>query len=530
MSSQRNILIAGGGTAGWLTACYLAKVLGQGEDAPSITVIESPDIGIIGVGEGTFPTIRTTLQTLGIDEARFLRESTATYKQGIKFLDWCKTPAPDAHGNLQHEYYLHPFEAPYHVEGAGLLPYWLLQDEATRPAFADAVTVQQRVANANRAPKRIHEGNYAGPLNFAYHFDAQKFAHLLAERGQELGVRHLSGTIKEVPLDDTGAIACLRTAEHGDLTADLYIDCTGFSSLLLGQALKVPFKSVRQYLFADRAITCQVPYGDHHCDINSYTVSTGQEAGWTWDIGLNTRRGIGYVYSSDHSSDDRAEEILRGYVGKDTDISPRLIHFNAGYRERQWEKNCVAVGLAGNFFEPLESTAIVLIEIAAGYIADFFPRTGPVDAPARQYNRLMTARMERIVNFLKLHYCISQRTEPFWRDNTDPNSIPDDFRYLLDLWKHRPPSRFDFQIDLESFAYFSYQYILYGMGFKTDLEPSRGSYPHAENAQKIFDKIRHFSENAVKDLPSHRDLIDKVYEHGFTQRQPDRPAQRPARA
>ncbi len=522
MTQQRSILIAGGGTAGWLTACYLAKVLGQGEDTPEITLIESPDIGIIGVGEGTFPTIRTTLQTLGIDEATFLRESTATYKQGIKFVDWAKTPKPDAHGNLQHDHYLHPFEAPYHVDGAGLLPYWLLQDEATRPAFADAVTVQHRVAEANKAPKRIHEGNYNGPLNFAYHFDATRFAHLLELRGRELGVRHLKGAIRHVHLDAAGAIDRLTTAEHGDLRADLYIDCTGFASLLLGQALKVPFTSVRKHLFTDRAVTCQVPYGDHHCAINSYTVSTGHDAGWTWDIGLDARRGVGYVYSSDHTSDDRAEQVLRDYVGRDADISPRLIHFDAGYRERQWEKNCVAVGLAAGFFEPLESTAIVLIEIAAGYIADFFPRTGPVDAPARQYNRLMVARMERIVNFLKLHYCITQRTEPFWRDNIEPSSIPDDFRYLLDLWKHRPPSRFDFQIDLESFAYFSYQYILYGMGFKTDLEPSRGSYPHVENAQKIFEKIRHFSENAVKDLPSHRDLIDQVYEHGFVTRSPDK--------
>lgn len=523
MSDKRSILIAGGGTAGWLTACYLAQVLGRGDQTcPDITVIESPDIAIIGVGEGTFPTIRTTLKTLGIDEARFLRDSTATYKQGIKFVDWVKTPEPDAFGNLQHDYYLHPFEAPYHVEGAGLLPYWLLMDEKTRPAFADAVTVQQRVANASKAPKRIHEGNYNGPLNFAYHFDAMKFAAILAERGVDLGVRHLKGTIGEVHLAEDGSIAGIDTAEHGRLEADLYIDCTGFASVLLGKALKTPFTSVKKHLFTDRAITCQVPYDDPHCDINSYTVSTAHEAGWTWDIALNTRRGIGYVYSSDHTSDDRAEEVLRRYVGKDAEISPRRIRFDAGYRDSQWVKNCVGVGLSGSFFEPLESTGIVLIEIAAGYIAEFFPRTGPVEAPARLYNKLMKARMERITNFIKLHYCITQRQEPFWRDNADPATIPDDFRYLLELWKHRPPSRFDFQIDLESFAYFSYQYILYGMGFKTDLGPSRGSYPYVENAQKIFDRVRGFADGALKDLPSHRDLIDQVYERGFVTRPPDK--------
>lgn len=512
MTSPRSILIAGGGTAGWLTACYLAKTLG-GETGrgPQITLIESPEIGVIGVGEGTFPTIRTTLQTLGIDEAAFLRETTATYKQGIKFVDWVKAPEDG-----QHEHYLHPFDAPYWVEGGGLLPYWLLQDEAARLPFAEAVTFQPRVADADRAPKRPYEGNFSGPLNFAYHFDAVKFAKLLEHRGVELGVRHLRGTIGQVELTAEGAIDHIVSPEHGDLKADLYVDCTGFAALLIGKALGVEQKSVRPYLFADRAVTCQVPYEAPKSPIHSYTVATAHEAGWTWDIGLSERRGVGYVYCSDYSSDERAEEIVRAYAGPMAkDVTTRVIRFDPGYRETQWVKNCVAVGLSAGFFEPLEATGIIMIEVAAGMIAEFFPHSGRIDASAGLFNRLMRQRCEKIANFLKLHYCLTNREEPFWRDNTAADTIPEELRDMLDMWKHRPPSRFDFVTDVETFPYFSYQYILYGMGFKTDLEAARGSYPNAEAAQKIFDKVKGFGEHAVKDLPTHRELIEQIYQHGF---------------
>jgi tryptophan 7-halogenase len=519
MTSPRSILIAGGGTAGWLTACYLAKVLGSVPGrTPAITLIESPDIGIIGVGEGTFPTIRTTLQTLGIDEATFLRETTATYKQGIKFVDWLQTPVDG-----QHNHYLHPFDAPYWVEGAGLLPYWLLQDDKTRPPFAEAVTFQPRVADADRAPKRPYEGNFSGPLNFAYHFDAVKFARLLEQRGIELGVRHLRGTIGEVTLSEDGAIDRLYSPEHGALTADLYIDCTGFAALLIGKAMNVEQTSVRKYLFTDRAVTCQVPYPAPKSPIHSYTVATAQEAGWTWDIGLSERRGVGYVYSSDHTSDDRAEEVVRAYAGPMVkDLSTRIIRFDPGYRETQWVKNCVAVGLSAGFFEPLEATGIIMIEVAAGMIAEFFPYAGPIDASAGRFNTVMRQRCEKIVNFLKLHYCLTQREEPFWRDNTAEETIPSELRDMLAMWKHRPPSRFDFLTDVETFPYFSYQYILYGMEFDTDLTAARGSYPDVEAAQKVFERIRTFGDHAVKDLPTHRELIEQVYRNGFIDRQKDK--------
>jgi len=210
-------------------------------------------------------------------------------------------------------------------------------------------------------------------------------------------------------------------------------------------------------------------------------------------------------------SDAEAEQVLRSYAGERIDqVETRILSFEPGYREQQWIGNTVAVGLSGGFLEPLESTGVVVIEAAIAMIAELFPHTGPVDAPARRFNQLMTARYENIVNFLKLHYCLSRREEPFWRDNVDPDSIPDRLRDMLDQWRHRPPSRYDFIIDLESFAFFNYQYILYGMEFRTDLSPGRADFPDVRAAEKLFQKIRNFGERATADLPTHRALIEQI--------------------
>jgi tryptophan halogenase len=506
-ASRRRILIVGGGTAGWLTAAYLAKHLALSERSHlELTLLESPDIGVIGVGEGTFPTIRATLQFLGIDERRFIRETAATFKQGIRFVDWASAPRDG-----RHHQFLHPFEAPFYTEGTSLVPYWLLQDEGTRPPFAQAVTIQQRVAEAMRAPKRAHEASYAGPLNYAYHFDAVKLARLLAERARELGVRHVEATLSGVARDASGAIDHVDTLQHGAFHADLYIDCSGLRAELIGQAPGAAFKSVRHHLFTDRALTCKLPSGSPDAALESCTIATAHEAGWTWEIGLNGARGIGCVYSSDHMSDERAAAILRGYVGAGhDDMATRRIPFVPGYREKQWVRNCVAVGLSAGFLEPLESTGLVLIEAAVGMIAEMFPHGGPVEAPARRFNELMTARFDNIVNFLKLHYCVSRREEPFWRDNADPGSIPERLAELLEQWKYRPPGRFDFTLDTESFAFFNYQYILYGMGYFTDLGGARADFTQGQEADRIFAKIRRFGDRALVGLPSHRALIEQI--------------------
>jgi len=500
---KRSILVVGGGTAGWLTAAYLARYLGISEDGPlSVTLLESPEIGIIGVGEGTFPTIRTTLKFLGMKEADFMRETAATFKQGIRFTGW-------ADGSDQ---FYHPFEAPLQTEGAGLVPYWLLQDEKTRAPFAEAMTFQKRVIEAMRAPKRPLEGEFEGPLNYAYHFDAAKVAQALARRAKELGVRHVEGTVTGVVLDASGAVDHLLTRQQEAIKADFYVDCSGFHAELIGRALKAPLKSLRSVLPVDRALACHVPYASPDAPIESCTVAAAHEAGWTWDIGLEGARGVGCVYSSDHMDEAQAEQTLRAYLGPDDGDQPlRSLSFESGYRETPWIKNCVAIGLSAGFLEPLESTGIVLIEVAVGMLAELFPHDGRWDAPAARFNRLMAQRYDNIVNFLKLHYCLSRRDEPFWRDNRVEASIPDGLRDLLDQWKVRPPGRFDFDLDLESFAFFNYQYILYGMGFETDLSAARGAYPDSDGASRQFARIRAFGDRAVRDLPLHRTSLRQTY-------------------
>lgn len=509
MTPKRRILIVGGGTAGWLTAAYLARYLRLSERSHlEVTVLESPDIGIVGVGEGTFPTIRSTLQFLGIDEAQFIRETSATLKQGIRFVDWVPSPA----GAAPHQFF-HPFEAPFFADDLNLVPYWLLQDPATRPPFAEAMTLQARVAAAQRAPKRAGEAAYAAPLNYAYHFDALKLSRLLAERARQLGVRHLQGTVTGVTLDAQGAITHLDAAgqEHPErMQADLYVDCTGFRAELIGRMPGGGFKSVRHQLFADRALACKLPLAADGV-MESCTIATAHEAGWLWEIGLNGARGIGCVYSRSHLSDDRAAEILRAYCGPGhEDVAMRSIPFSPGYREQQWVGNCVAVGLSAGFLEPLEATGLVLVEAAVGMIAEMLPHSGPMGAPARRFNELMTARFENIINFLKLHYALSRRPEPFWRDNAAAASIPERLAGLLEEWRLRPPGRFDFVLDTETFAFFNYQYILYGMGFATDLGAGRGDFPRVEEADKVFAKIQRFAERAVAELPSHRALIQQI--------------------
>ncbi|WP_174278327.1 tryptophan halogenase family protein [Sphingomonas bacterium] len=502
MPRVREILIVGGGTAGWLAAAYLAKALGG---SVRVTLLESSEIGIIGVGEGTFPTIRDTLRFIGVEETDLVREASATFKQGVRFTGWQSSA-----GEGSPHSYLHPFEPPFHGEGTGLIPYWLRQDELTRPSFADAMTLQSRVAAARRAPKQPGDGDFTGPLAYAFHFDAARFVGLVADRARALGVKHLSGQVRAVETDERGWIAGVSTDE-GTLTADLFVDCTGFRAELIGRTLASPFHSVAGRLFTDRALTCKLPYDTPDAPIESYTVATAHEAGWIWDIGLAGARGVGCVYASRYIDDDRAAAILADYLGSAAgSVTPRRLAFEPGWRERPWIGNCVAVGLAGGFLEPLESTGTVLIEAAVGIIAELFPRQGPIDLSAARFNELMSARYATIVNFLKLHYCLSRRPEPFWRDNADPATVPERLRDLIDQWRWRPPSRFDFQLDVESFAYFNYQYILYGMDFRTELAEGAGDFPHAAEADRQFSRIRAFGERAARDLPSHRALVDAL--------------------
>ncbi|MDC7676138.1 tryptophan halogenase family protein [Asticcacaulis machinosus] len=504
----KNVLIVGGGTAGWVTAGYLARMLSAASpDGARISLIESEDIGIIGVGEGTFPSIRKTLKRIGVDEADLVRECDATFKQGISFRGW-RTGAGDS--------YFHPFEAAFSPGGLDLLSYWLAGAVGDR-SWDEVSTVQTRVAELGLAPKLdTHEG-YAAPLSYAYHFDAVKLARLLRRVGIANGVRHLTGTVTDVKLGEDGSVDYLISREHGELRADLYIDCTGFHAQLIGKALQSPYRSVRDSLFTNRALAMQVPYEREDAPIPSYTISTAQPAGWTWDIGLDGRRGIGYVYSTDHTSDDEAEAVLRRYIGPESDdLNPRKLEFEPGYRPVQWVKNVVAIGLSAGFVEPLEATGIGFAEGAALVLAAIFPWSGPVDGPAKQFNDIMSRRYAHVVDFIKMHYCLTQRKDtPFWRDNAAPDSIYDSLKDRLERWRYRMPDFVDVDLNHDIFTEANWQYVLYGMGFKTDLGDRKGALKYFEDAKVAFADVARQADVAARKLPAHRDLITSVRRHGF---------------
>jgi glycine/D-amino acid oxidase-like deaminating enzyme len=515
----KRIVIVGGGTAGWLTAAYLSRALPAAAmpGGCAITLVESAEIGTIGVGEGSFPSLRSTLATLGRSEAEFLRASDATFKQGVRFVGWAGSPTPGSNADD----YFHPFNLPLGGENPGLLPFWLdTAADPARPSYADAVTVQERLIRADKAPKRRADPDFSGPMNYAYHFDAGKLATWLREVATANGVTRIEGTVATVSRHEDGDIAALTLADGRAIEGDFFIDCSGFRSLLIGETLGSPFRSVEDVLFNDRAIAMQIPDARPDQPIAPYTRATAHAAGWIWDIGLPSRRGTGCVYSSRHMSDDEAERTIRAYAGpQGGTLNTRLLKFRTGYRERQWIGNTVAIGLSAGFFEPLESTGIMLIEVAARMVAEMLTGSADKDARAgaeRSFNRHMAARFGSIVEFLKLHYCVSRRTDTaYWRDNTDPASWPEGLRDKLAQWRHRVPSRFDFVLDYETFLPPSWAFILHGMGF--DTEAGKGAFAASpadgRDAAAAFGKVRQAAQQALQALPDHRSLIDQYHKN-----------------
>jgi 2-polyprenyl-6-methoxyphenol hydroxylase-like FAD-dependent oxidoreductase len=475
---MKSVLIVGGGTAGWITAGYLARTLGtQLPGGVRITLVESAHTGLQGLGEGTHPSVRQTLRRIGIDEPSLVRDCGTSFKQGAKFAHWRYPP-----GRGHPDHYLHSFQVTHATAGLDLLPYWLLGVAGQNINWDEVNTTQKRVADSGRAPKLIDHPHYEAPLNYAYHFDTMKLAALLRKQGIASGVRRVLDTVDAVNLAEDGSIRSVTARAHGELQADLFIDCTGFRAQLIGAALGVPYTSCRSVLFCDTALVMQVPYERPDAPIASYTIATAHESGWISEIGLDSRRGISNVYSSDHMDDARAEQILWAYVDKTGGgraghgLRTRKIRFEAGYREINWKKNCVAIGLSGGFFEPLEATRIRFTEVAAIMLSNLFPWGGDLETAAKQYNQIMRRRYERALDFIKLHYCLSERRDSrFWLDNVDSASIPESLQELLRMWQHRPPGAIDIDRNVDLFEESSWQSVLYGMGYETDLQPWRNS-------------------------------------------------------
>ena len=509
----RRIVIVGGGTAGWITAGVLAsRFPKRGEEGIGVTLIESRQQPPIGVGEGTWPTIRATLKQIGVSETEFLRSCDASFKQGSKFARWVNGSASDA--------YLHPFTLPVGSEQQTLAPYWL--EGRRERSFADSMCFQSELCSLGLAPKQITTPEFTGLANYAYHLDAGKFVPFLQTHCvDKLGVEHLYDEIVEIQADETGDITQLITKSGKPLAGDLFIDCSGFSALLIGKLFGVPFLPQKDVLFVDRAWAVQVPYAQEEAPIASVTLSTAQLNGWVWDIGLTSRRGVGYVFSSSHVSDDAALEELKGYLNTAGDaaeaLSFRKININGGYRREFWVRNCVAVGLSAGFLEPLEASAIVMIELSAKAIANLLPgeRSGMQHA-ARHFNDTFRYRWERIIDFLKLHYVLSQRSDSaFWSDNRRAESIPESLRAGLEFWRQHCPWHEEFSRQEEVFSAASYQYVLYGMGFQTQVPPGLLNDRDRDMArQKMTESLQH--ANALgKTLPGNRDLLNRIRRFGL---------------
>jgi tryptophan 7-halogenase len=509
----RRILIVGGGTAGWITAGVLAsRFPTRGAEGVSITLVESRGVPPIGVGEGTWPTIRTTLQTIGVSETDFLRECDASFKQGTQFAGWVNGGDADT--------YYHPFTLPAAFAERNLAPYWL--ESPRNSSFADSLCFQTQLCEKGLAPKLITTPEYAGLANYAYHLDAGKFAPFLQNHCTlKLGVRHVYDEIVSVHSDEAGDISHLKMKSGSRLDADLYIDCSGFTALLIGKHFGVPFIAKRDSLFVDKAWAVQVPYASEDAPIASVTKSTALSAGWVWDIGLTTRRGVGYVFSSNHVSNEAALEELQGYLAANGGLSPALsfrrIDINTGYRQEYWRRNCVAVGLSAGFLEPLEASAIVMIELSAKSIANLLPgcRTGMPRA-AQLFNETFRYRWERIVDFLKLHYLLTQRTDsPFWLDNRRKESIPESLQSSLEYWRHHCPWHEDFSHREEVFAAASYQYILYGMGFETATPQSLLNESDRAAARDTMHETARHAKSLSASLPANREILTKVRRYGL---------------
>ncbi|WDE14582.1 tryptophan 7-halogenase [Thalassomonas haliotis] len=505
----RDIVIVGGGTAGWLMASRLAAKYQTSPDCPvNITLVESPSVKPVGVGEGTWPGMRKTLQAIGIRESDFMRECDASFKQGSKFNGW-------RNGNADDSYY-HPFTLPQGYDELDMMRFF--QHSQPQGSFAGTVCPQVAICQQGLAPKQITTPEYAGVVNYGYHLNAGKFAGLLKRHCLEkFNLSYVLDEVVKVNGAANGDIASVSTENHGDICGDFFIDCTGFASLLLGDFYRVPFIGQSDVLFADTALAVQIPYPAADSPIACVTQSTATAVGWIWDIGLTNRRGVGHVYASGYCSEIEAEQQLANYLGQAFNGAEiKKISIKPGYPSHAWEKNCLAVGLSAGFLEPLEASAIVQVELAADWLCLQLPANRPaMDIIAKRYNQEFSYRWQQIIDFLKLHYVLSRRSDnDFWLDNRHPDSIPASLQQLLSLWRYHYPGQNEFPRSREIFNLYSYQYILAGMNFCSETAYALTA-SQSDSGRQHLKTGEQLKAQYLQHLPGHRALLEKIAQYGF---------------
>jgi tryptophan halogenase len=426
-----NIVIVGGGTAGWMTAAAFASVLG--EKKCRIRLIESSEIGIVGVGEATLPHIRFFNKRIGIDERELMAKTQATFKLGIEFVDWARIG----------DSYIHPFGAyGSRMAGVPFHNYWLRRQRAGDTAALEDYSLPIVASRMNKfALPSEDPSDVLSTFGYAFQFDASLYAAYLRGFAEQRGVRRTDGKIVDVNLRGTdGWIESVKLEDGSVVSGDLFIDCSGFRGLLIEQSLKTGYDEWTKWLPCDRAAA--VPC-ENAGPLTPYTRATAREAGWQWRIPLQHRTGNGYVYSSGFIGDDEvAAKLLSRLDGKAL-ADPRFLRFTAGRRRKTWNRNCVAIGLSGGFLEPLESTSIYLIQIAITTLIDYLTDTNAA-ASARYdprtvdaFNRWIEMEYDRVRDFLILHYHATQRDDaPIW-NYCRTMEIPDSLKHKMELFRHR---------------------------------------------------------------------------------------------
>ena len=399
----RSVLVVGGGSAGWMSAAMLATML-RGDC--KVTLVESDEIGIVGVGEATIPPIRLFNETLGISEADFIRETRGTFKLGIEFVDW---------GSVGSRYF-HPFGP--HGRNFDMVPlhqYWLRTREEPDAFPLEDLSMAWHIARSGRMARPVpDQRSLLSTFDYAYHFDASLYAAFLRRHAEARGVTRVEGKIGEVTLNgETGFVESVTLEGGRKLEADLFIDCSGLRALLIEGALKTGFEDWSHWLPCDRAVAMPCANAGPP---TPYTRSTAREAGWQWRIPLQHRIGNGYVYSSQFMDDDTAASLLASRLDGEALGDPRFVRFRTGRRKQHWNRNVIAVGLSSGFLEPLESTSIHLIQANISKLIGLFPDRDFDPATIEEFNRIAHTETDRIRDFLILHYKLTQRQDhPLWR-------------------------------------------------------------------------------------------------------------------